>query len=68
MFHSSAIRQKLDSDLVSSDHGGDCLPQDDGWLPVDAFLLFMVRLVFPTMSLQILRLSSDISSSKVSPS
>ena len=70
VFHSSSIRQKLVNDLVStdsSDLGRHCLPQNDRWLPM-LFLLFMVRLVSFTMSLQILRLSPEISSSKVSPS
>ena len=35
------LDNSLDSDLVSCNHGGDCLPQDDGWLPVDA--LFAVH-------------------------
>ena len=54
--------------VVTTGGGGrHCLPKDDGCLPM-LFLLFMVRLLFYTMSPQILRLSSEVSSSKVSPS
>ena len=48
--------------------GGETLSAPRRRMDAHAFLLFMVRLVFSTMSLQILRLSSEISSSKVSPS
>ena len=48
--------------------GGETLSAPRRRMVAHAFLLFMVRLVFSTMFLQILRLSSEISSSKVSPS
>ena len=48
--------------------GGETLSAPRRRMVAHAVLLFMVRLVFSTMSLQILRLSSDISPSKVSPS
>ena len=48
--------------------GGETLSAPRRRMIGHAFLLFMVRLVFSTMSLQILRLSSEMSSSKVSPS
>ena len=48
--------------------GGETLSAPRRRMVAHAFLLFMVRLVFSTMSLQILRLSSEMSSGKVSPS
>ena len=48
--------------------GGVTLSAPIRRMDAHAFLLFMVRLVVFAMSLQILRLSSDSSSSKVSPS
>ena len=48
--------------------GGETLSAPRQRMVAHAFLLLVVRSVFSTMSLQILRLSSEISSSKVSPS
>ena len=46
--------------------GGETLTAPRRRMVAHAFLMFMVRLVFYTMSLQILRLSSEISSSNMS--
>ena len=64
VFHYSSIRQKLVCDLVSS-YISDHVSVD---IVCPCFLLFLVRLGFSKISLQVLRRSSNMSCSWVSPS